>query len=46
LIHGIEGFLVIQSSQSLDVTAVYTAGPRAGEVASIDVEQIRGRRIG
>jgi len=45
-VHGIEGFLVIQSSQSLDVTAVYTAGPRASEVASIDVEQIRERRIG
>jgi hypothetical protein len=45
-IHDIEGFLVIQSSQSLDVTAVYTAGPRGSEVASIEVEQIRERRIG
>jgi hypothetical protein len=45
-IHGAEGFLVIESNLSLDVTAVYTAGPRGGEVASIDVEQIRERRIG
>lgn len=44
-IHGAEGFLVIESTRSLDVTAVYTAGARAGEVASIDVEQIRERRI-
>jgi len=45
-IHGAEGFLVIESTLSLDVTAVYTAGPRGGEVASIDVEQIRERRLG
>lgn len=44
-IHGAEGFLVIESTRSLDVIAVYTAGARAGEVASIDVEQIRERRI-
>jgi hypothetical protein len=42
-IHGAEGFLVIESTGSLDVTAVYTAGPRGGEVSSIDVEQIRER---
>jgi hypothetical protein len=44
-IHGAEGFLVIESTLSLDVVAVYTAGARGGEVASIDVEQIRERRI-
>ncbi len=44
-IHGPEGFLVIESTDSLDVTAVYTAGKNGGEVESIDVEQIRERRI-
>jgi hypothetical protein len=44
-IHGVEGFLVIECSHSLDVVAVYTAGPRGGEVASIDVEQVRERVI-
>jgi hypothetical protein len=43
-VHGSEGFLVIESPESLDVTAVYTAGPRGGEVASMAVEQIRERR--
>jgi hypothetical protein len=43
-IHGIEGFLVIESDLSLDVIAVYTAGK--GEVQSIDVEQVRERQIG
>jgi len=44
-IHGVEGFLVIESTQSLDVTAVYTAGKSGGEVESIAVEQIRERKI-
>jgi hypothetical protein len=44
-IHGAEGFLVIESTNSLDVTAVYTAGKNGGEVESIDVEQIRERKI-
>jgi len=43
-IHGAEGFLVIESPRSLDVTAVYTAGKIEGEVESIAVEQIRERR--
>lgn len=43
-IHGVEGFLVIESDLSLDVIAVYTAGK--GEVQSIDVEQVRERQIG
>jgi hypothetical protein len=45
----IEGFVVIRSPQSLDVTAVYTtatlsADGTAGEHSSIHVEPIRGRR--
>jgi len=43
LIHGFEGFLVIESDTSLDVTAVYMAGDKS--VASIDVEQIKERRL-
>src|SRR6185436_17979746 len=43
-IHGFEGFLVIESTLSLDVVAVYTAGARGGEVASIDVEHVPERR--
>jgi hypothetical protein len=45
-IHGAEGFLIIESTHSLDVTAVYTAGKNGGEVESIAVEQIRERKIG
>jgi hypothetical protein len=45
-IHGFEGFLVIESTLSLDVAAVYTACPRGGEVASIDVEYVPERTIG
>ena len=45
-IHGFEGFLVIESTLSLDVVAVYTAGPRGGEVASIDVEHVPERKLG
>lgn len=44
-IHGYEGFMVIESQVPLDVTAVYTAGENAGEVKSIDVEQIRRRKL-
>lgn len=44
-IHGAEGFLVIESSHSLDVIAVYTAGKRGGEVESIDVEQVQERKL-
>lgn len=45
LIHGFEGFLVIESTHSLDVVAVYTAGERGAAVSSIDVEQVPERRI-
>jgi hypothetical protein len=44
-IHGFEGFLVIESTMSLDVIAVYTAGGRGGEVSTIDVEQIKERKL-
>lgn len=44
-VHGVEGFLVIESNLSLDVIAVYTAGKRGGEVESIDVEQVRERQL-
>jgi hypothetical protein len=46
-IHGVEGFLVIQSPSELDVIAVYTAGGTGsdGHVQSIAVEQIRERRM-
>jgi hypothetical protein len=45
-VHGFEGFLVIESTHSLDVVAVYTAGKNGGEVESIDVERIPERKIG
>jgi hypothetical protein len=45
-IHGFEGFLVIESTLSLDVVAVYTAGARGGDVSSIDVEHVSERRLG
>ncbi len=44
-IHGAEGFLVIESTHSLDATAIHTAGPSAGQVASIAVEPVRERAI-
>jgi len=43
VIHGAEGFLVIESTHSLDVIAVYTAAPGGGGVSSIDVEAVRER---
>jgi hypothetical protein len=45
IIHGFEGFLVIESTHSLDVTAVYTAGGKGEQVSSIDVEQIKERKL-
>jgi hypothetical protein len=44
----IDGFVVVESPFSLDVTAVYTAGKntnQGGEVASIAVEQVRERTL-
>jgi len=46
LIHGFEGFLVVESTASLDVVAVYTAGGRGAEVASLDVEHVPERKLG
>jgi hypothetical protein len=43
LIHGFEGFLVIQSAASFDVVAVYSAAPTGGQVSSIDVEYVKER---
>jgi hypothetical protein len=46
LIHGFEGFLVIESALSLDVVAVYTAGKHGGGgVDSMDVEYIPERKL-
>jgi hypothetical protein len=48
-IHGWKGFLVIESTGELDVTAVYTAGgsdlSARDQVESIAVERIPGRKI-
>jgi hypothetical protein len=44
-IHGVEGFLVIESTASLDVTAVYTAAGQDGWVSSLDIEQIKERDL-
>jgi hypothetical protein len=44
LIHGFEGFLVIESTHSLDVVAVYTAGTTEG-VTSMDVERVFERYL-
>ena len=46
VIHGFEGFLVIESTHSIDVVAVYTAaGTNQEGVSSIDVEQIKERKL-
>jgi hypothetical protein len=44
LIHGFEGFLVIESTHSLDVVAVYTAGTKDG-VTSMSVERVFERYL-
>ncbi len=44
-IHGAEGFLIIESDVSLDVTGVYTAGYNGGQVQSIDIEEVKERTI-
>jgi hypothetical protein len=45
LIHGFEGFLVIESDLSLDVIAVYTAAPNGGQVSTMDVQRINERKL-
>lgn len=42
-LHGFEGFLVVESTESIDVSAVYTACPKDQMVSSIDVVQIKER---
>ena len=44
-IHGLEGFVIVESDRCLDITAVYTAAGAEGRVESIDVEQIRERQL-
>ena len=44
-IHGVEGFLVVESTDSLDVVAVYTAGHVGGQVEALDVKHIRERKL-
>lgn len=41
----IDGFLIINSPIELDVIAIYTARPREGEVATMDIENIKPRKI-
>src|SRR5574341_2089647 len=41
----IDGFLVINSPVELDVVAVYTARPPDGKVATMDVENVQGRKV-
>lgn len=46
LIHGFEGFLVVESTLSLDVVAVYTAANHGSQgVVTMDVEYIRERKL-
>ena len=40
----VHGFLIIESSRKLNVTAVYTTGT-AEAVQSIDVEEVKGSRV-
>lgn len=44
--HGVEGFLVVESNRSLDVTVVYSAADLdEGSVRSLAVERVAQRRI-
>ena len=46
LIHGFEGFLIIESTLSLDIVAVYTSSKvGGGGIESMDVEYIRERKL-
>ena len=44
-IHGVEGYLVIEGTHSLDVAAVYTASKQGEQVESIDVEYVPERKV-
>ena len=39
------GFFVIQSRSELDVVAVYTGGPTAGQLAALHMERVPVRRV-
>lgn len=41
----ITGFVVVQSKQELDVVAVYTAAPVAGQVSSFHTERVPLRKV-
>ena len=41
----IKGFAVIESKVELDVVAVYTAAKHDGEVETIDIEDVKARRV-
>lgn len=41
----LDGFLVVKSPTALDVVAVYTARHTEGDVETIDVEEVRERKI-
>ena len=41
----IDGFLVLNSASELDVTAVYTGNPKAGEISALEVDTIAPRKI-
>ena len=41
----IDGFLVLNSPVELDVVAVYTANPKDGQISTLDVDTIAGRRM-
>lgn len=45
LVHGFEGFFVIESTDSIDVVAVYTACGQGQQVSTMDVEQIKERLL-
>jgi hypothetical protein len=41
----IDGFLVINSPEELDVVAVYTGNPKGGEVSTLDTETVAARKM-
>ena len=41
----IDGFLVINSAEELDVVAVYSGNPKGGEVSTLDIETVAARKI-
>ena len=41
----IDGFLVINSPEELDVVAVYTGNPKDGDVSTLDVDPVAARKI-